>query len=392
MLEMVLDPNSNVPSSTPAGITCDRTHFRYDLCGINGQAILDPTESTLYSIGPTRKLEKVKPYPRKWENVMAKINDVKLRTGPIGPKCAVHHNSPALMFSAGGHTGNFFHDFNDGILPIFITLNNLSMVDRDVILVVDNARDWWVHKYADIIRAFTKHPIINLENENLTHCFPRAFVGLISHGYMTVDQNALSGVRLVNFHSFLRNALYSHEVGPTLSNPKWVRRRRPKLVWLDRTGSIGRAMLNQEKACAVAEEVGFDVIMYHPTKSFSLRKAYEIISMSHAMIGVHGASLTHMLFLRKGSVVVQGLPLGLEQVGQVCFRQAARDVGLEYMEYKLWYNESRESHIKDPQGFLEKNGWDQELLQIYLREQDVKLDLIRFRVYMEKVYKKARVI
>ncbi|KAL8142327.1 hypothetical protein V2J09_015359 [Rumex salicifolius] len=399
MLETVTDPDPtpHPPSSVPVGISCDRTHFRYDLCSINDQVILDPTKATLYSIGPTSNLEKIKPYPRKWENIMAIIRDVKLRTDPVGPRCEVHHSSPALVFSAGGLTGNFFHDFNDGFLPLYITLNSLSMADRDVILVVDNARDWWVNKYADIIRAFTKHPIINLENENLTHCFPRASVGLISHGFMTVDQKALPGpTSLAHFHSFIRNAFYSHEVRPSPPNPKWGRK--PKLVWLARAGSVGRVILNQEKARAVAEDIGFKVITYNPTMTFPMRKAHELIDESHAMIGVHGAAMMHMLFLRKGSVAVQVVPLGLDWVGKACFGQAAMDVGLEYMEYKVGYNESSLSRkykegdpiLKSTNELLEEKGWIQEFMDIFLKEQDVRLDLDRFRVHMEMVYKKAK--
>ncbi|KAL8142320.1 hypothetical protein V2J09_015352 [Rumex salicifolius] len=380
------------------------THTRPDLAycvsvvSSNGPVALDPTKATLYSIGSTRNLEKIKPYPRKWEIDEMAIRDINLKTGPTGPKCEVHHNSPALLFSAGGRTGNFFHDFNDGILPLYITWSQLSMDDRDVTLVVDHACDWWVHKYVDIIRAFTKHEIINLENEKAVHCFTRAYVGLVTHGYMTVDQKVLPRPLTLNhFHSFIRNAFHSHEVGPTPPKPNQGRRR-PKLIWLVRAGSIGRVILNRDKARSVAEEVGFDVIMYHPTKSTLLRKAYEIINESHAMIGVHGAAMTHMLFLRKGSVAVQVVPLGLDWVGHVCFGQAARDVGLEYMEYKIGYNESSlcrkyekdDPILKDAKGLLEEKGWVEEVMDVYLKVQDVRLDLVRFKMYMKMVFKKAK--
>lgn len=391
------------PSSSPAGITCDRSHYRYDLCMINGPAVLDPTNATIYSIGPYGPIslfEKIKPYPRKWEsNVMSKVREVNVKSGPIGPlgpRCEVHHNSPALVFSAGGLTGNFFHDFNDGFIPLYVTLSNLSVANRDVILVVDHARDWWVHKYGELIRGFTKHPIINIENDTSTHCFTWAVVGLISHGFMTVDPKALpSPLTVAHFHSFFRN-VYSREVrSPPHKHPM---ERRPKLVWLSRAGSIGRAIINQDEARAMAEEVGFDVFIYKPTMSFPMRDAYALINGSHAMIGVHGAAMTHMLMLRPGSVVVQVVPLGLEWVGEVCFGKPAREVGLKYMEYKLGHNESslstkynKESLIlKDPKELLNKKGWDQELMDVYLKEQDVKLDLVRFKAYMENVYEEAK--
>ncbi|KAL8142326.1 hypothetical protein V2J09_015358 [Rumex salicifolius] len=386
------DPNPPSPLSTR--ITCDRSHFRYDLCSINGPTVLDPTNATLYSIGPTSNFEKIKPYPRKLENdILAKIRVINLKSGPIGPKCGIHHNSPAIVFSTGGLTGNFFHDFTDGLLPLYITLNYLSLGNRDVILVVDNARDWWTRKYADVIRGFTKHPIINLENEKATHCFTRAHVGLISHGNMALDATALPRpLTLAHFRSFLRNVFYRHEVGAGPSP------RRPRLVLVAREGSVGRVITNQEKARLVAVEVGFDVVIYSPTKRYPLCDAYNLISKSHALIGVHGAGMTHMLFLRQGSVSVQVLPLGLEWVGRLLFGQPARDLGLEYIEYKIGYNESslsmkyeKGSHIlKDAKELLVEKGWVLEFMNVYMKEQDIKLDLVRFKTYMKKVYKKAK--
>lgn len=66
--------------------------------------------------------------------------------------------------------------------------------------------------------------------------------------------------------------------------------------------------MNQAEVKKVAEEEGFDVIEFEPKYATSMRKAYELMSSSHAMIGVHGAALTHFLLLRPGSVFVQVVP------------------------------------------------------------------------------------
>uniref|UniRef100_A0A2N9J5T0 Glycosyltransferase AER61 n=1 Tax=Fagus sylvatica TaxID=28930 RepID=A0A2N9J5T0_FAGSY len=128
-----------------------------------------------------------------------------------------------------------------------------------------------------------------------------------------------------------------------------------------------------------------------------LKEAYALINSSHAMIGIHGAALTHSLFLRPGSVFVQVVPLGNEWVAQVCFEKSARDMGLEYMEYRIKAEESSliekynkdDLKIKDPVAFRGKN-WSPVVMSMYLKEQNVKLDLVRFRVYLKKVYKKAK--
>ena len=115
------------------------------------------------------------------------------------------------------------------------------------------------------------------------------------------------------------------------------------------------------------------------------------------MIGIHGAALTHSLFLRPGSVFVQVVPLGAEWVSQVCFEKPAKDMGLVYMEYKIKAEESSliekydkdDMMIKDPVAYRGKN-WSPVVMSIYLKEQNVKLDLVRFREYLKEMYKTAK--
>lgn len=114
-------------------------------------------------------------------------------------------------------------------------------------------------------------------------------------------------------------------------------------------------------------------------------------------MGVHGAALTNLLFLRPGSVVVQVVPIGVEWIAGACFGKPANDMGLEYMEYKIGVEETslREKYgkddlvIKDPLA-LQRKGWSKEIMDIYLVEQNVKLDLVRFRRYLKKANEKAR--
>lgn len=81
---------------------------------------------------------------------------------------------------------------------------------------------------------------------------------------------------------------------------------RPLLVLVSRRGNVSRVILNQEEVIKVAKEVGFNVHVLEPSRdSNSMANAYRLIHASHVMLGVHGAGLTHSLFLRQGSVLVQ---------------------------------------------------------------------------------------
>ncbi|XP_009790692.1 xylan glycosyltransferase MUCI21 [Nicotiana sylvestris] len=387
-------------------ISCDRSHYFYDICSINGSTIFDPFESTFYDMDTTNKngtnfiLEKIRPYPRKWENfTMGRIKEITLTTGPLSPTCLIQHKAQALVFSVGGYTGNFFHDINDGFLPLFITVNSL-FPNQDFIFVISKLEDWWVQKYKDLLQSFSKHPIINLDKENVTHCFPKATFGLMSHGFMTIDQNLTpTSKTLIDFHKFLATTYGADRKSVrTLSQFQSRPRPRPRLVLASRNESVGRLILNQNEVKLVAEQIGFEVILFEPRKNTSLHESFGLIHSSHAMIGVHGAALTHALFLRPGSIFIQIIPIGAEGVSDLCFGKIARDMKLVYEEYKIGIEESslvakfaKEDSLvlKNPKALQEK-GWSKEIMDIYLREQNIKLDLNRFRIYLEIAYKKAK--
>ncbi|KAM1859178.1 hypothetical protein ACFX13_011514 [Malus domestica] len=85
------------------------------------------------------------------------------------------------------------------------------------------------------------------------------------------------------------------------------------------------------------------------------------------MIGVHGAALTHQVFLRPGSVFVQVVPIGLHWAADAFYGKVAKDLNLEYIEYRIGVDESclvdkygnKGLLLKDPYALLnkDKNGW-----------------------------------
>ncbi|KAK4376624.1 hypothetical protein RND71_002920 [Anisodus tanguticus] len=397
-------PLESFSSTSKSIINCDRFHYFYDICTINGPTIFDPFQSTFYDMDSTNKnetniiVEKIRPYPRKWENfTMGQIKEFTLTTGPLSPQCLIHHKAQALVFSVGGYTGNFFHDINDGFLPLFITVNSL-FPNQDFILVISKLEDWWIQKYKDLLLSFSKYPIINIDKEiNVTHCFPRATLGLMSHGFMNIDPKLTpSSKTLIDFHKFLAT---TYGAGQSQPQPWSQSQPRPRLVLASRGGSVGRLILNQDEVKLVAEQIGFEVILFEPRKNTSLHESFGLIHSSHAMIGVHGAALTHALFLRPSSIFIQIVPIGAEGVSDICFGKLSRDMELVYEEYKIGVEESSLMEnfgeenslvLKNPKA-LQKNGWSQEIMDIYLREQNINLDLNRFRIYLEKAYRKSKV-
>ena len=85
--------------------------------------------------------------------------------------------------------------------------------------------------------------------------------------------------------------------------------KKPKLVILSRSGS--RAITNENLLVKMAKEIGFLVQVLKPDRTTEMAKIYRTLNASDVMIGVHGAAMTHFLFLRPGSGFIQVVPLGI---------------------------------------------------------------------------------
>ncbi|KAJ0989321.1 hypothetical protein J5N97_007677 [Dioscorea zingiberensis] len=81
--------------------------------------------------------------------------------------------------------------------------------------------------------------------------------------------------------------------------------RKLKLVIVARNGL--RSIENEVELVKSAEEVGFVIEVLRPERTTELAKIYQALNSSDAMIGVHGAAMTHFLFMQPGTVFIQGL-------------------------------------------------------------------------------------
>lgn len=401
----------NAQSQT--GIICDVTHYRYNICFVNGLTLLDPTSLTFFLLPPHHHsattsgdgadstggnssapfTQKLRTYPRKWEHqIMAKITELTVTTGtPRNATCDVVHDEAALVFSSGGYTGNLYHEFNDGMIPLFVTSRLLA--GRSAVLVISEFRRWWAHKYAAVLRHHSRHPPIKLDDLTSTHCFRGgAVVGIASHGDMTINPALMpNGETMLSFRAFLGE---SYRAGENRVAELGSESARPVLVMVVRNGS--RSVTNQAEVTALAERIGFLVKTFQPTRYTDLNEAYRVINASHAMMGVHGAGLTHFMFLRPGSVLVQVIPLGTGWVSETCFGRPAREMGLKYVPYQIDVEESslverydrNDPVLKDPDSVV-RRGW-MNTKNVYLKNQTVTLDTGRLSRYLKLAYRKAR--
>ena len=394
-------------------ICCDRSSIRSDICIMKGDIRTDSSSSSIFLYtspdSPIEfdddhgviQVEKIKPYTRKWEkNTMDTIDEleliVKRKSNDIDQKhrCDVRHNVPAVFFSTGGYTGNVYHEFNDGILPLYITSHSMN---KEVVFVILEYHKWWLTKYADILSQLSNYPVIDLRKNNKTHCFPQVIAGLRIHDELTVDPSLMEGGKsIVDFRNLLDKA-YQPRIRELIRQEELEakislhRSKRPKLVVLSRKGS-SRVITNEKLMVKMAERMGFEVKVLRPDKTTELAKIYREVNESNVLVGVHGAAMTHSLFMRPNAVFIQIIPLGTVWAAETYYGEPAKKLGLKYIGYEIGAKESSlySNHNKDDPVLVNpdsitKKGWEY-TKKIYLDGQNVRLNLGRFEKRLERAY------
>ncbi|CAN0890486.1 Xylan glycosyltransferase MUCI21 [Linum grandiflorum] len=414
-----IDSSLPLCSSVPNGtICCDRTSsIRTDVCVMKGDIRTQSSSSSIFLLTNQRSKiqhEKIRPYTRKWEaSVMNTIDELHIISQPAGGqedehhrRCDVTHDVPAVVFSTGGYTGNVYHEFNDGLIPLYITSQHFN---KQVVFVILEYHDWWITKYSDVLSQLTDYPAVDFTGDERTHCFPEAVVGLRIHDELTVNPSLMmeegltSNKSMVDFRRVLDRAYWPRIKGlmedeqraggdgpdNSLSPPSRIANV-PKLVIVSRTGS--RKITNEDLLVKLAEKIGFQVEVLRPDPTTELAKIYRALNSSDVMIGVHGAAMTHFMFMKPGCVFIQVIPLGTEWAAGSYYGEPARKMGLKYIGYKILPRESslyekydeRDAVLRDPER-VSQRGWEI-TKSIYLDGQNVVLDLKRFRKRLWRAY------
>lgn len=129
-----------------------------------------------------------------------------------------------------------------------------------------------------------------------------------------------------------------------------------------------------------------------PNPKTELATIYKAISSSDVMVGVHGAAMTHFLFLEPNYTLVQVIPLGTEWAADTYYGEPAKKMGLKYIGYKihpressLYYKYDKDDPVLRDPSSVNKKGWEY-TKRIYLDDQNVTLDLKRFQKVLVRVY------
>lgn len=303
------------------------------------------------------------------------------------PTCESVHKVPVLIFSTGGFTGNLFHEFDETIIPLFITSYHFRT--RLKFLITDH-KSWWVQKYNRILSRLSPYDVINPAQDGAVHCFTGAVVGLKFHDILSLNYTDIpGGYSMSDFRSFLWQTydLKVKNVSELLISGK-----KPVVMLISRQNS--RRFMNEGEIVEMIKEVGFEVITTTPQRMSNLLNFSSVVNSCSVIVGTHGAGLTNELFLAAGAVVVQVVPLGLDWPSTFLFGRPAAHMGLHYFDYNIQPKESSlwdkygENHtvIRDPQAIFAKGYFASRA--IYIDSQNVNINLTRFRDTMIQVKNK----
>ncbi|KAM0944599.1 putative glycosyltransferase 61 [Dioscorea sansibarensis] len=332
---------------------------------------------TIYTTNPNQQKTTqftLRPYPRKTDALaMQRTSPITILTNPNTPlpSCTITHTSPAVVFSTGGFAGNFFHDINDVLIPLFLTAGHL----RTSALMIFDYQPWWALKYNLLLSSLSSEIIIASSSTDV-HCFPAAVVGLKYHGNLACNSSDVpGGVTIKDFIFFIRSSL---ELKPKRLHVG----QEPVMVILSRRKS--RMLVNEADVVELAKKIGFQVELATTEMMSKVDEFAELVNSCSVLMGVHGAGLANMVFLQPGSVLLQVVPWGLDWASKAYYGRPAQEMGLKYVEYHVAVEESTlyEEYPKDHPVLIDP--WSINLKgynisrPVYTDGQNVKLDLIRF--------------
>ncbi|KAJ4960874.1 hypothetical protein NE237_020784 [Protea cynaroides] len=368
---------------------CNVLDPRSDSCEVKGEIRIHGNSSTIFSVSSQKDSLAgqgswtIRPYPRKGDGIaMAHVRELSVKTlggDEEAPHCTVNHNVPVIVFSIGGYAGNYFHDFTDVLIPLFVTSHQFN---REVQFLITDLRNYWIEKYHTVLKQLSRYDVIDNDRDHYNvHCFPHMIMGLKASKEFSIDTSkSPNGYSMPDFRQFLKNT-FSLKRATAIKFRDDHTDRKPRLLLISRKKS--RSLANEDEVAEMARSLGYEVVVDEAISEIS--KIASLVNSFDVLMGVHGAGLTNLVFLPANAIVIQIVPLGLDFLAMKDFGKPSLDLNLRYLEYKIKEEESSliqqypRNHVVFPDSdTINELGW-LHFKSIYLDKQDVKIDVGRFR-------------
>ncbi|TVU22190.1 hypothetical protein EJB05_31872, partial [Eragrostis curvula] len=373
--EAFLSPHHD--SIAKGKVVCNSESLYSNACEVDGDVRTNGTALSVAVVptGSSEHLEwRIRPYARRTASSIKEVTVTQLSDRDATPPCTVRHTTPAVLFALGGHAGNYWHAFCDVLVPLFV-----------VLFLVTNIQPWWLVKYATAVRALSKYDAVDMDGDAEVRCFPHVTVGLRIDKLFTIVPEMAPGpggrrLTMADFTAFLREAYALPRGAPVSLTRQTPAGKKPRLLLMRR--GHNRRFVNEEEIARAAEAAGFEAAAVELPRYGRVDKQAPVVNAFDVLMGVHGAGLTHAVFLPTGGVLIQVEPYGkMEGIARAEFGEPATDMGLKYLEYSVTAEESTlmetlgpyHPAIRDPDS-VHGSGWEK-VNEFYLQKQDVRINV-----------------
>ncbi|KAH1359561.1 hypothetical protein KXW30_001335 [Aspergillus fumigatus] len=348
--------------NSPSGLTCFHSQTasgsRIDTFCFGRGAVYDPAQRLFIMDCQLRDLD--------GENVPAfgKFSNYWYDTGPgivfqkaVSLQGKLNHTVPPIV---SNHTiliqregaGNVWHSLME-IFSMTMTFDVLRMtagpnphrplfsigdIENTQVVILDEIEEG---PYFDLWKIFAQRPLLRINDLHPTNEFENLIVPLAggSNPLWQGDWEIHSCEDSALVRTFSRRILSHFHV--EFRRP----RQGPQIVvtFIDRTGS--RKLINQKDYFnTVKKQFPHITVQMIDFASIPFQEQLRIAQGSDILVGVHGAGLTHGIFLPSGSVMVEILPPGLNHKG---FRNLASLLGHLYFS----------AHATKPAKTVKRDDW-----------------------------------
>ncbi|WVZ72019.1 hypothetical protein U9M48_020542 [Paspalum notatum var. saurae] len=368
-------------------------------CEVDGDVRINSTALSVFLVPASRSERRewtIQPYSRKNMPDIKTVTVTQLPDKAAAPPCTVTYSIPAVLFALGGLTGNFWHDFSDVLVPLFIACRRY---DGEVQFLISNMKPWWPVAYKTILRRLSRYDAVDLDGDGDAHvrCFPHVTVGIHQHNGLSIVPEWVPGGRRLDMTDFTRfmREVYALPRGAPVSLNREEPGKRPRLLLVHRGHS--RRFLNEDEVLRAAEAAGFEAVALDLRRDETVDANARAVNSFDALLGVHGAGLTNAVFLPPGGVLIQVVPYGkMDVIATLEFGLPAKEMGLRYLDYIVAAEESslmetlgpEHPAIKDPDS-IHSSGWDK-MTEFYLNMQSVRIDVARFAPTLKLAFDQLR--
>jgi hypothetical protein len=379
-----------------------------ETCEVDGDVRINSTalSVTLVPASSSERREwRIWPYSRKNMPDIKMVTVTQLEDKSSAPPCTVTYNIPAVLFALGGLTGNFWHDFGDVLVPLFIASRRY---DGEVQFLISNMKPWWPAAYKTILQRLSKYDAVDLDGDgdgdaHVVRCFPHVTVGIHMHNGLSIVPEWAPGppggrgLTMADFTRFMREvyALPRDAPASLVREEPGKQSPPPRLLLIHREHS--RRFMNEREILQAAEAAGFEAVALDLRRDVTVDAQARVVNSFDVLLGVHGAGLTNSVFLPPGAVLVQVVPYGkMDVIATLEFGLPAKEMGLKYLDYVVSAEEStllemlgpEHPAIKDPDS-IHRSGWDK-MTEFYLNMQDVRIDVARFAPVLTQAFDHLR--